>query len=132
MIDRFLSYQSVVENMTILNRTAIDGLSPIITQTLKKLIFMEDDWNHLKATRNILHILHEACRLLSGKKYPTLSIVYIITRGLKHSLSQSSAGEQAAIENVVKKHMHEAFIEHFDRKIGNEQKHATLVCFFPS
>ena len=128
MLNRFICYQIIIENLTIRHRSLVNGLSQNIVQKLNKLIFMEDDWNHLEATRNILLILYQACQLLCGKKYPTLCISYVITRGLSYSLIQPSSSRQSVIENVIKKYLYDAFLEHFDRKITVDQKNAMLVC----
>jgi hypothetical protein len=79
---------------------------------------------------NALSVLYDACNLLSGKYYQTLSVAYIMTLGLCHALSISSKGPQAAIENKIKSYFLDAFSYHFDQKLSADQKHGMLVCFF--
>ena len=94
------------------------------------MIFTENEWNHLIATRNVLAVLYEACKLLSGKNYQTLSISYIITIGLRHLLKQQSTSAQSDIENTIKKYLFDAFLHYFDHKLSIDQKHAMLVSLF--
>ena len=127
MLDRFIDYRAVVESMTILHRGVIEDLSSSIVKHLKKLILTDEEWDHLVAVRNVLSALDEACRLLSGKHYQTLSISYAITCGLHHSLSKCSTTPQAHIENIIKKYLLDSFRYHFDEKLSIDQKQAMLV-----
>ena len=127
MLDRFVTYQSVIENLTVLHRSLIPGLSSAVVSHLKKLIFADDDWDHLIATRNVLMILYRACRILSGRHYQTMSVGYIVSCGLRHVLSQPSSGRHALIEDTIKKYLSAAYLHHFDRKLSDDQKHAMLV-----
>jgi hypothetical protein len=127
MLDRFIDYQSVIDSMTVLHRNVIRDLSNPVVLHLKKLIFTEEEWNYLIATRNVLSSINQACKLLSGKRYQTLSIAYAITCGLLHSLSKPSSSPQARIENTIKKYLLEAFRYHFDEKLSIDQKQAMLV-----
>ena len=63
-----------------------------------------------------------------GKRYQTLSIGYIITRGLQNLLLQPSSNPQGHIENIIKKYLYDAFQYHFDKKLSADQKEAMLVC----
>ena len=130
MLDRFIIYQSIIECLTILHRNVVSDLSSSIIQNLKNLIFAENEWNHLIATRNVLAVLYEACKLLSGKNYQTLSISYIITIGLRHLLKQQSTSAQSDIENTIKKYLFDTFLHYFDHKLSIDQKHAMLVSLF--
>ena len=88
MLNRFIAYQTVIESMTILHRSVISNLSFSIVQHLKKMILTDDDWDHLISVNNILAKINKACQLLSGKHYQTLSVSYVIKRGLYHVLTQ--------------------------------------------
>lgn len=127
MLQRFIEYQSVIENVTILHRSVIPGLSVSVVCHLKKLTFTEEEWDHVIATRNVLNIFNQASRLLSGRRYQTLSIGYIVSCGLYHALSQSSSTPQAYLENVIRTALLDAFTKHFDTKLSNDQKEALIV-----
>lgn len=127
MLDRFISYQRVIDTITFFLRSIIENLSPSAIQHLKQLVFNDDEWNHLIALRNVLSVMYDACKLLSGKYYQTLSIVYAIKRGLRHLLSKVSTGPQAQIEDTIKKHILTTFHYHFDEKLSNNNKEAILV-----
>ncbi|CAF3062539.1 unnamed protein product [Rotaria sp. Silwood2] len=130
MLNRFVDYQTVIESMTILHRNVIGNLSFSVVQHLKQMIFTEDDWDHLISVRNVLCKLYDACRWLSGKHYQTLSVVYVIKRGLSHVLTQSSSSPQAKIENIIKKYLLIVFKYHFDEKLSVEQKEAILIAAY--
>lgn len=127
MLQRFIEYQSVIENITILHRSIIPGLSTPVVCHMKKLIFTDEEWDHLIATRNVLSIFNEASGLLSGRRYETLSIGYIVSCGLYHALLKPSKTPQAAIENIIQTSLLGAFSRHFDRKLSNDQKEALIV-----
>ena len=127
MLERFVAYQSLIENLTALHRSLIPGLSSNVVGHLKKLIFNDDDWDHLIATRNVLMVLYRACRILSGRQYQTMSVGYIVSCGLRHALSQPSSGPHALMEDTIKKYLHAAYLHHFDRKLSDDQKHTMLV-----
>ncbi|CAF3318759.1 unnamed protein product, partial [Rotaria sp. Silwood2] len=76
--------------------------------------------------RNVLSKIYEACQWLSGKHYQTLSIVYVIKRGLYHVITQPSSSPQAKIENIIKKYLLIAVKYHFDEKLSVEQKETIL------
>ena len=79
------------------------------------------------ATRNALRVLYRACRLLSGRRYQTLSMGYIVSFGLYNLLLRPSSTPQAPIENVIKKFLLDAYTEHFDTKLSTDQEHAMIV-----
>jgi hypothetical protein len=66
MIDRFIDYQSVIQSVTILHRNIINNLSSPLVQHLKKLMFTDEEWEYLIATRNVLSVIYKACKLISG------------------------------------------------------------------
>ncbi|CAF3904694.1 unnamed protein product [Rotaria sp. Silwood1] len=116
--------------MMILHRSVISNLSFLVVQNLKKIISTEDDWDYLISVSNVLSKIYEACRWLSGKHYQTLSIVYVIKRGVYHVLTQPSSSPQAKIENIIKKYLLIAFKYHFDEKLSVEQKEAILIAAY--
>lgn len=127
MLDRFIKYRAIIESMTILHRAVIEDLSSSIVRHLKKLIFTDGEWDHLVAARDVLSAMDDACQLLSGKDYQTLSLSYAVTRGLRHTLSQCSTTPQARIENIIKKYFLDSFRYHFDEKLSIDKKQAILV-----
>ncbi|CAF1374565.1 unnamed protein product [Rotaria sordida] len=130
MIDRFITYQPIIESITILHRNIISGLSSPVVQHLKRMIFTEDEWDHLIATKNVLKIIYKAYKLLAGRRYQTLSIAYMVTRGLRNSLLKTSSSPQVYIENIIKKYLLHAFEYHFDQKLSVDQKQAMLIAAY--
>ena len=130
MLKRFIEYRKIIENITIIHRSVISGLSPSVVSQLTKLRFTDDDWSYLTAVCNALDIFNQACHLVSKQRYPTSSVGYIVTCGLHYSLLKPSSSAFAAVENVLKRHLFDGFKEHFDRKLSSDQKQALAVSFF--
>ncbi|CAF1217379.1 unnamed protein product [Rotaria sordida] len=69
-------------------------------------------------------------KLLAGRRYQTLSIAYMVTRGLRNSLLKTSSSPQVYIENIIKKYLLHAFEYHFDQKLSVDQKQAMLIAAY--
>ena len=126
MVDRFIKYQDVVNQMTVNPRLTSASLS--LMDVLKRFIFHHDVWDHLIALRDALSKFEEACCLISGKKYQTLSIAFMVLIGLEHHLSQSTATcSQNSIESTLKQSLYEAYRYHVHDKISSNQRRAMMV-----
>ncbi|CAF3422700.1 unnamed protein product [Rotaria sp. Silwood2] len=98
MISRFVAISSIITDITLLPSSEIG---------LKK--------------NNIITTI-----LLSGSKYPTLSLAYHVLKGLKNFLTKLKADQP--LENSLKKLLLIQFNYYFEQEIPMEQKRATLVC----
>jgi hypothetical protein len=133
MVDRFINYQDIINQMTVNPRLVSSSLSSSTMGTLKSFIFHSDVWKQLTGLRDALIKFEEACRLISGKKYQTLSVAFMVLIGLEHHLSQSTVTRsQNAIESTLKQSLFEAFSYHVEDKISSDQKRAMMVCIFLS
>ncbi|CAF4713890.1 unnamed protein product, partial [Rotaria sp. Silwood2] len=92
----------------------------------QKLSFSRLDWLYLSALKSVLFPFCRATILLSGSKYPTLSLAYHVLKGLKNSLTKLKADQP--LENSLKKLLLIQFNYYFEQEIPMEQKRATLVC----
>lgn len=132
MLKRFIEYREVIENITIIHRSVIAGLTASVASQLTKLMLTDDDWKCLAAIRNVLSIFNQACNLVLRQHYPTASVGYVITSGLHFSLHKPSTGPYAEIENALKRWLFASFEKHFDSKLSSDQKQALVVSFTAS
>ena len=128
MIDRFINYQPLINQMTSNPRLIWMKITTSMIRRLEELSFCYEEWELLVATRNVLSIFEEACRLVSGRKYQTLSIGYLVLIGLEHHLSQTITNErQATLETIIRKSLFDAYKHHINDKINSIQKKAMMV-----
>lgn len=131
MLNRFIDYQDVINQITINPRLISPSLAAYTIHHLKQFVFHHDAWDHLIAVRNVLSKFEEACRIISGKKYQTLSIGYLVLVGLEHHLNQPvEPGPQAAIELILKKSLYAAYRYHMNDKVTFEQKYSMMASNF--
>ncbi|CAF1242477.1 unnamed protein product [Rotaria sordida] len=100
MLSRFIAISSIITDVT---------LSPSIEIVLK----------------NVLFPFYRATKLLSGSKYPTLSIGYSVLVALKNFLTTAESDE--ALENAFKKLLLIQFNYYFEEETSLKQKHTILV-----
>jgi len=87
---------------------------------------------HLVVIKDILVQFEDACRLISGKRYPTLSVGYLILVGLQNHLSKitSTNPQRKKIETILKKSLFNAYQYHVNDKVSCLQKYAMMVSNF--
>ena len=133
MLRRFIAYKGVINQITINPRIYSSSMADSIVYKLKHSMLSHDEWEYIIATYNVLSTFEEACRLISGKKYQTLSVGYIVLIGLNHHLSRSVSTEsQSRIEKILNQSLRNAYDYHVNDKIDYEQKYAMLVSDFLS
>lgn len=88
MINRFINYQDVINEITLNPRIISSKISQSLIHRLKTSNFSQDEWVILTAVRNVLSSFEQACQIISGRRYQTLSIGYLILVGLEHGLSE--------------------------------------------
>ncbi|CAF1442662.1 unnamed protein product [Rotaria sordida] len=131
MLDRFVTYQDAINQITVNPKRILPLMAATMIHKLSTFIFSHDDWEHLTVTKDVLSIFEKACRLISGKKYQTISMGYVILVGLQHHLSRYTAtGPQRKIEMIIKKSLLDAYHYHIAcfldphtyRLMGNNDK----------
>lgn len=125
MLSRFIAISSIITDITLSPSTSI-GLKKKQYEKLRKLSFTRFDWLCLSALENILYPFYHATTLLSGSKYPTLSIGYSVLTALKNFLTTTKRDQ--ALENALKQFLLIQFNYYFEQETSWEQKCATLVC----
>ncbi|CAF3300478.1 unnamed protein product [Rotaria socialis] len=131
MIDRFINYKIVINDVTKNPRIIAPEISTSMIFCLKQLAFCYEEWEILMALRNVLSKFEEATRLICGKKYQTHSIGYLVLVGLEHHLTQSiPSGQQAHIELIFRKSLYDAYCYHVADKVSSIQKKSMMVSDF--
>ena len=98
MLHRLLDYQSIFKEFYD-NLTSIDGITDKQQSRLLKTKLTEADWGLIQALQRVLHRFYVATTIISGNKYPTLSLAYAIIYSLAHYLNNKSSDE---MENALK------------------------------
>ncbi|CAF4092138.1 unnamed protein product [Rotaria sp. Silwood2] len=131
MLDRFITYQDTINQITVNPKRVLPFMAASMIHKLSSFIFSHDDWEHLIVTKDVLSIFEQACCLISGKKYQTISIGYVVLVGLQHHLSRYTAtGVQRKIEMIIKKSLLDAYHYHVNDKVSSVQKYAMMVSDF--
>ena len=125
MLSRFIAMSSIITDITLSPSVEI-GLKKKQYEKLRKLSFTRFDWLCLTALKDVLYPFYRATKILSGSKYPTLSIAHSVIKGLKNFLTMNK--DDQPIENLLKKNLLIYFNHYFEQEMTWEQKRATLVC----
>ena len=123
MIKRFLQLKEIVKKI-IDQSSIIDGIKENQIKNLEKFCLDRNNWALLETLQKILLPLYLATKLLSGRKYPTLSLNLYILGNLKAFLNQESNDDE---EKLIKKHLLNSLCYHFDSKLSKEQKEISKV-----
>ena len=129
MIKRFKKLKQVVQTITNSAIQDIDGLTKPQHKKLQSWNLNSDEWQTLEMLEKALLPFFYATKLLSGRKYPTVSLNLYVYRNLKTFLSNNVIQNPKSKENFVKEHLLQAIHYHFDQKISEDQSLITLVIF---
>ena len=111
MLECFLFFCSIVINIT-QNPSNEIGLNMKQYKMLKELSFTRVDWSLLMSAKNVLQSFYEATVLLSGQKYNTIEISYIVIKSLKEYLGKSIDNEEK-FERLLKQNLLQNFEYYF-------------------
>ncbi len=131
MLHRFISYEDIINRITMNPRAYSSSMGNSLVHHLKCSMLNHDEWEYIMAAHNVLSTFEQACRLISGKRYQTLSVGFIVLVGLNHHLSHSdSDGAQNKIEKILNQSLRNAYDYHINDKIDDEQTYAMAVSDF--
>ena len=122
MLHRLLDYQSIFKEFYD-NLASIDGITNKQQSRLLKTKLTEVDWGLIQALRRVLYRFYVATTIISGNKYPTLSLAYAIIYSLTHYLNNKSTDE---MENALKSMLVGSFHKHMIRS-GKEGELLRIV-----
>ena len=101
MIHRVLIYKKLIQHFYE-TLDSLEGIDSTPRQTLIKLKLSEVEWNVMQVLHHVLERLQVATKLLSGHKYPTLSLAYAVVYSLLHYLNNRSTNSAQTAENKIK------------------------------
>lgn len=117
MIDRLLLFQGVLKSFYD-QLQLIDGITRKQYDKLVEVMLSDGDWFVLSAMKRILERFEAATRILSGHKYPTLSMAYAVIYSLSFYLQSKS---KDSVEEQIKNMLSESFNKFLDPN-GHESK----------
>ncbi len=125
MINRFLLYKNTLEQFYE-QLELIDGITEKQKERLLASKLSRDDWNVMDALHVVLERFNTATIIISGQKYPTLSLAYAVTVSLHHYLNTKSTN---TIENDIKEMLIPSFQKYMirDGKEGELMQVAALL-----
>jgi hypothetical protein len=129
MLHRFIKYEDIISRITMNPRVFTSITENSLVCHLKGFMLSHEEWGYVIATRDVLSTFEEACRLICGRRYQTLSVGYIVLVGLDYHLSKTD-GVQNKIQIILNKSLRNAYDYHVSDKIDYEQKYAMLVSDF--
>lgn len=124
MLKRFKDLKSLTNDLTT-NPNQIDGITNSQINKLQSLHLSNVDWCLIDILLNVLSRFYEATKLLSARKYATLSISFVVKKMLSNYLSTTT--EDSIPENLLKKFLFAKLNYHLNEKISASQKRITLV-----
>jgi hypothetical protein len=119
MLQRILVYQPVLEKLY----EELDSLGGVTNKQRNKLLESKlggNDWNLIQTLRRVLERFEEATKILSGQKYPTLSLAYVIISNLLYYLNNQS---NDVLENDIK----DMLINSYTKYMARDGKEMTLI-----
>ena len=93
----------------------LDSLPGVTKTQIEKLNdskIIGNEWTLIQALRRVLERFYEATKMLSGQKYPTLSLAYAIIFSLMHYLNNRSAD---LVENEITDMLLESYNQYMVR-----------------
>ncbi|CAF0861750.1 unnamed protein product, partial [Didymodactylos carnosus] len=127
MIKRFIDHRTIINQITA-SPDRIAGLKTKKIKQMKKFEFSHENWNRLMDLEHVLRPFLEATEILSGRKYQTLSLGFIIKKSLKHFLSREVDGQ--TIQNIFKRQLLKKLKHYFEETVSYEEKTRALIASY--
>lgn len=128
LLDRLILHKDVLNGIFAFPNNLF-GLSEQQIKRLKSLAFNEQEWKLIYCLRNVLEPFLDSTVVLSGQKYPTMSLSFYIFRLLSQFLESNSNDD--VITNALKDSLRLWFNYHCKEKLTPEQlKLMTVSIYF--
>lgn len=138
MLNRFIMLKIVVNQITSYPEN-IGGLKPNQLEKIKNLSFSNENWDFLEMVSRNLDLLYSATKIISGRKYCTLSMSKFVQNMLlcyfKNNLVQLDQNilyrnsDLGTKEKCLKFIISEYLVKYFITKPSKNQKEKTIVSF---
>ena len=128
MLKRLQRFKLIVNDI-LNNPDNISGLTAKKKSALSSLSFTYSDWEIVDALIHVLARFFEATKMLSGRKYPTLSLAFVVHKMLHTFLTTDPMNTDSIPVSQLKAAILPIFNYHLNDKISKEQKEVTLVKF---
>ena len=127
MLKRLFKLKQIVTMMTE-KPSRINGITAKQIEKMSKLDLTKDDWSTIQILIKVLEPFFEATKLLSARKYATLSSSFVVMKVLMKNLEELV---QDPKERTIKAFIFEKLIYHLVEKtnITSDQQQVTLVIF---
>ena len=122
MLERFVPFCAIIINIIQVPSNDI-ALNMKQYKMLKQLSFTRIDWNLLISSKNVLKSFYEATQILSGQRFNTIGMFYILVKSFKRYLSNSNDNEEK-FESLKTEYFEYYFGDTF---ITKEQRDASMV-----
>lgn len=127
MLERFFKLKEFVQEL-ITSCDQIRGLDEKKKEKIRKLDLNRNEWSIIEFLIKILHPFYESTKLLSRRKYPTLSSCLIVYKLLSNFLKTEDTRTEYAL--VVKEVLLENLDYHLKYKLNVEQSKLIKVIYF--
>ena len=122
MIERLIQFKSIVNTLTSTPENVV-GLSRAKIRKLGLLHLDQEDWSNLNLLKKNLEPFYCATKMLSGRKYQTLSISFVVQKVLKSFYSEKVEDNK---ESILRAAIFDQLSDYIDQSIEKEKK-ATIV-----
>lgn len=132
MINRLLIHREIVVNIFVFPNNLI-GLTEKQKRQLYELMIKQNEWNLLGDLKSVLEPFQVATTVLSGQKYPTMAISFVVWR-LLYKFLQSSTTDMPIVA-ALKTCLRFRFQLHCEKNLPPGQLEimkVILFCFFVS
>ena len=126
MITRLEKFKSIV-NIITKKPESIPGITNSQKTSIASLKLSNGEWKLVESLIYVLAPFYKATKMLSGRKYPTLALSFVIKKILHAFLSSDTNESESDSISSLKKAILPLFEYHLESKISNEQKETVLV-----
>jgi hypothetical protein len=123
MITRLLQYRPIL-TVFMNHLSSMEGVPPKKKQKLLKMQLSDEEWDVLDNLNATLVLFSDASDMLSGSKYPSYSMAYLVIDSLYHYLQSSATND---IEETIKHELSETFQKYVYHSPGSSEHNLLLV-----
>ncbi|CAF3696375.1 unnamed protein product [Rotaria sp. Silwood1] len=123
MLSKLIEYQLVLTQLMD-KLPGIKGVSQMQKKVLVKLQFSNEQWEVAKILNSALSLFSEASDMLSGSRYPSYAVAYLVIDSLRHYVRSITTNH---IEQTIKHELNQTFDQYVNRPFGSPEHNLLLV-----